>query len=36
MGLTGEEKKDDEVNADGICLDCQSSILFNNDIPPNV
>ena len=24
------------MNEDGICLDCASSILWNEDIPPNV
>jgi len=32
--ICGEEKED--LNSDGICSDCQVSIISNGDIPPNL
>jgi len=34
--ICGEDKPEEEINDDGICLDCASSILLNDDIPPNI
>lgn len=34
--ICGEDKPDEEMNEEGICLSCASSILWNEDIPPNV
>lgn len=34
--ICGEEKSLEEMFTDGVCSDCASSILWIDDIPPNV